>query len=151
MIAGTSLQVQKEYFCNLLYLKRSLPQKRNLLLLTEEVHFYVFLEHVQATALFTVHTTCSKLSFVFLFFVDCSHNKKQTHYHCIQSEGCDKVIKKYLRNNNKKMCLYNYIICYRCTSQHPTYKCTSTITGRKIGNFYIYTYVYKLINLCYTS
>ena len=22
---------------------------------------------------------------------ECSHNKKQTHYHCIQSEGCDKV------------------------------------------------------------
>jgi hypothetical protein len=24
-------------------------------------------------------------------FNDCQHNKKQTHYHCIQSEGCDKV------------------------------------------------------------
>jgi len=29
-------------------------------------------------------------------FQDCQHNKKQTHYHCVQSEGCDKVSKESL-------------------------------------------------------
>ena len=37
-------------------------------------------------------------------FRDCSHNKKQTHYHCIQSEGCDKV---YISTSDVQM-HFNY-------------------------------------------
>jgi hypothetical protein len=37
-------------------------------------------------------------------FPDCSHNKKQTHYHCIQSDGCDKV---YISTSDVQM-HFNY-------------------------------------------
>merc|ERR1719410_2806283 len=37
-------------------------------------------------------------------FADCTHNKKQTHYHCIQSEGCDKV---YISTSDVQM-HFNY-------------------------------------------
>jgi len=37
-------------------------------------------------------------------FQDCSHNKKQTHYHCIQSDGCDKV---YISTSDVQM-HFNY-------------------------------------------
>ena len=37
-------------------------------------------------------------------FVDCTHNKKQTHYHCIQSDGCDKV---YISTSDVQM-HFNY-------------------------------------------
>ena len=32
-------------------------------------------------------------------FADCTHNKKQTHYHCIQSDGCDKVEQNIVRRS----------------------------------------------------
>ena len=37
-------------------------------------------------------------------FIDCTHNKKQTHYHCIQSDGCDKV---YISTSDVQM-HFNY-------------------------------------------
>ena len=37
-------------------------------------------------------------------FMDCTHNKKQTHYHCIQSDGCDKV---YISTSDVQM-HFNY-------------------------------------------
>lgn len=37
-------------------------------------------------------------------FQECGHNKKQTHYHCIQSEGCDKV---YISTSDVQM-HFNY-------------------------------------------
>jgi hypothetical protein len=37
-------------------------------------------------------------------FPNCPHHKRQTHYHCIQSEGCDKV---YISTSDVQM-HFNY-------------------------------------------
>ena len=56
---------------------------------------------------------------------ECSHNKKQTHYHCIQSEGCDKV-----QTVSHLIHVLIFTPLTRCTSAPRTCRCTSTTTGR---------------------
>ena len=61
-------------------------------------------------------------------FADCTHNKKQTHYHCIQSDGCDKVEQKYCPSLKNIFC--NPKIFSRSTSAPPMSRCTSTTIAR---------------------